>query len=278
MPDIESISIYNELLNKVNYYSGNDIKNISLKYLYQKFNLTNSDLILKKKIKWDPKVKKTFYDDLEKINNGIPIQYVTNSQFFYDENFYVDNNVLIPRPETEELVSHIIKLERDNKKKKILDIGTGSGCIAITLSKHLNAKVFGIDQSKEAIKIANKNNRLVEKKVSFINESIEEYNPKTKFDLIVSNPPYISSEDKNEVDSNVLNYEPHDALFISNDPLYFYKIILKFSRRHLKDKGNIYFEINDKYEGELRLLFSELECKFIKDIYGKKRFLFVTIT
>ena len=278
MPDIESNSIYNELLNKVNYYSGNDIKNISLKYLYQKFNLTNSDLILNKKIKWNYKVKRTFYEDLEKINSGVPIQYITNSQFFYDENFYVDNNVLIPRPETEELVSHIIKHEKDNKKKNILDIGTGSGCIAIILYKHLNAHVFGIDSSKEAVKIANKNNRLVENKVRFINESIEEYTPKTKFDVIVSNPPYISSEDKSKVDDNVLNYEPHKALFVSKDPLYFYKKILRFSRKHLNEKGNIYFEINDKYESELERLFSEFECEFIEDIYGKKRFLFVTIT
>jgi release factor glutamine methyltransferase len=278
MPDIESNSIYNELLNKVNYYSGNDIKNISLKYLYQKFNLTNSDLILNKKLEWNNKVKRSFYDDVEKINNGVPIQYITNSEFFYDQNFYVDNNVLIPRPETEELVSHIIKRERDNKKKNILDIGTGSGCIAITLYKHLNAHVFGIDLSKGAIKIANKNNRLVENKVRFINESIEEYTPETKFDVIVSNPPYIYSEDKNKVESNVLNYEPHEALFVSKDPLYFYKKILKFSRRYLNQNGNIYFEINDKYESELGLLFSELEYKFIKDIYGKKRFLFVTIT
>jgi len=278
MPDIESNSIYNELLNKVNYYSGNDIKNISLKYLYQKFNLTNSDLILNKKIEWNHKVKRSFYDDIQKINNGVPVQYVTNSQFFYDENFYVDNNVLIPRPETEELVSHIIKLERDNKKKNILDIGTGSGCIAITLYKHINANVFGIDLSREAIKIANKNNRLVKNKVTFINKSIEEYTPETKFDVIVSNPPYIFFEDRSKVDSNVLNYEPHEALFVSKDPLYFYKKTLKFCSRHLNKKGNIYFEINDKYERELGLLFSEFECKFIKDIYGKKRFLFVTIS
>ena len=96
--------------------------------------------------------------------------------------------------------------------------------------------------------------------------------------MIVSNPPYIYSEDKNKVESNVLNYEPHEALFVSKDPLYFYKKILKFSRRYLNQNGNIYFEINDKYESELELLFSELECKFIKDIYGKKRFLFVSIT
>ena len=110
MPVIDSHSIYNELLSKVNYYSGNDIKNISLKYLYQKFNLSNSDLLLNKTINWNKKINIAFNKDIDKINNGIPIQYIAKSAFFYDQNFYVDESVLIPRPETEELVSHVIKL------------------------------------------------------------------------------------------------------------------------------------------------------------------------
>ena len=189
MPAIDSNSIYNELLSKVNYYSGNDIKNISLKYLYQKFNLSNSDLLLNKTINWNKKINIAFNKDIEKINNGIPIQYIAKSQFFYDQNFYVDESVLIPRPETEELVSHVIRLEKGDKKKNVLDIGTGSGCIAISLFKHLEANVFGIDSSKAAIKIANKNNKLIENQVRFIQLGIEEFNPEINFDIIVSNTP-----------------------------------------------------------------------------------------
>lgn len=277
MPVIDSNSIYNELLSKVNYYSGNDIKNISLKYLYQKFNLSNSDLLLNKTINWNKKINIAFNKDIEKINNGIPIQYIAKSQFFYDQNFYVDESVLIPRPETEELVSHVIRLEKGDKKKNVLDIGTGSGCIAISLFKHLEANVFGIDSSKAAIKIANKNNKLIENQVRFIHLGIEEYNPEINFDVIVSNPPYISINDKKRVDENVLRHEPHEALFVDKDPLYFYRKILIFCKNYLNRKGNMYFEINDKYVNELGVLFSDYDYKFINDIYGKKRFLFVSV-
>ena len=277
MPVIDSNSIYNELLSKVNYYSGNDIKNISLKYLYQKFNLSNSDLLLNKTINWNKKINIAFNKDIEKINNGIPIQYIAKSQFFYDQNFYVDESVLIPRPETEELVSHVIRLEKGDKKKNVLDIGTGSGCIAISLFKHLEANVFGIDSSKAAIKIANKNNKLIGNQVRFIHLGIEEYNPEINFDVIVSNPPYISINDKKRVDENVLRHEPHEALFVDKDPLYFYRKILIFCKNYLNRKGNMYFEINDKYVNELGVLFSGYDYKFINDIYGKKRFLFVSV-
>ncbi|PDH42445.1 MAG: protein-(glutamine-N5) methyltransferase, release factor-specific [Rhodothermaeota bacterium MED-G19] len=277
MPVIDSNSIYNELLSKVNYYSGNDIKNISLKYLYQKFNLSNSDLLLNKTINWNKKINIAFNKDIEKINNGIPIQYIAKSQFFYDQNFYVDESVLIPRPETEELVSHVIRLEKGDKKKNVLDIGTGSGCIAISLFKHLEANVFGIDSSKAAIKIANKNNKLIENQVRFIHLGIEEYNPEINFDIIVSNPPYISINDKKRVDENVLRHEPYEALFVDKDPLYFYRKILMFCKNYLNRKGNMYFEINDKYVNELGVLFSGYDYKFINDIYGKKRFLFVSV-
>jgi len=277
MPVIDSNSIYNELLSKVNYYSGNDIKNISLKYLYQKFNLSNSDLLLNKTINWNKKINIAFNKDIEKINNGIPIQYIAKSQFFYDQNFYVDESVLIPRPETEELVSHVIRLEKGDKKKNVLDIGTGSGCIAISLFKHLEANVFGIDSSKAAIKIANKNNKLIENQGRFIHLGIEEYNPEINFDVIVSNPPYISINDKKRVDENVLRHEPHEALFVDKDPLYFYRKILIFCKNYLNRKGNMYFEINDKYVNELGVLFSGYDYKFINDIYGKKRFLFVSV-
>ena len=277
MPVIDSNSIYNELLSKVNYYSGNDIKNISLKYLYQKFNLSNSDLLLNKTINWNKKINIAFNKDIEKINNGIPIQYIAKSQFFYDQNFYVDESVLIPRPETEELVSHVIRLEKGDKKNNVLDIGTGSGCIAISLFKHLEANVFGIDSSKAAIKVANKNNKLIGNQVRFIHLGIEEYNPEINFDVIVSNPPYISINDKKRVDENVLRHEPHEALFVDKDPLYFYRKILIFCKNYLNRKGNMYFEINDKYVNELGVLFSGYDYKFINDIYGKKRFLFVSV-
>ena len=136
--------IYAELLKKVKNYSDNELKNISLKYLYLKFNLSNSDLLINKKVPWNKKIQEEFKIDIKKLTNKIPVQHITGSEFFYDRVFHVSDKTLIPRPETEELVDIIIKSEKSNYKKNILDIGTGSGCIAVTLSNHLTSNVIGV--------------------------------------------------------------------------------------------------------------------------------------
>ena len=269
---MQSKLIYDELLEKVKDYSDNDLKNIALKYLYLKFNISNADLLINKSITWSKKQENEFHHDINKMNNKIPLQYITNSEFFYDKVFYVNNKVLIPRPETEELVYNIIKREKANNKKRILDIGTGSGCIAITISNHLLSNVIAIDNSKEAIKVAEKNNQLTSNKVKFICSKIEEYLPSKPFDIIISNPPYIPIADSNNVDKNVLENEPSNALFVDSDPIYFYKIIISFAKKHLNKNGVIYFEINDSYVDQIKSLISEFDFKITKDFYGRSRF------
>lgn len=272
---MQSNLIYAELLKKVKNYSDNELKNISLKYLYLKFNLSNSDLLINKKVPWNKKIQEEFKIDIKKLTNKIPIQHITGSEFFYDRVFHVSDKTLIPRPETEELVDIIIKSEKSNFKKSILDIGTGSGCIAVTLSNHLTSNVIGIDVSKAAIDVAIKNNTLTSNKVSFITSKIEDYIPEESFDLIVSNPPYIPKLDEDKVDKNVLIYEPHNALFVDSDPIYFYKIILEFSKKHLKKNGIIYFEINQNYVELIKNLLKETNFEVVKDFYGNKRFVIV---
>tara|TARA_A200000113_G_scaffold223339_1_gene238728 strand:+ start:1566 stop:2399 length:834 start_codon:yes stop_codon:yes gene_type:complete len=272
---MQSNLIYAELLKKVKNYSDNELKNISLKYLYLKFNLSNSDLLINKKVPWNKKIQEEFKIDIKKLNNKIPVQHITGSEFFYDRVFHVSDKTLIPRPETEELVDIIIKSEKSNFKKSILDIGTGSGCIAVTLSNHLTSNVIGIDVSKAAIDVAIKNNTLTSNKVSFITSKIEDYIPEESFDLIVSNPPYIPKLDEDKVDKNVLIYEPHNALFVDSDPIYFYKIILEFSKKHLKKNGIIYFEINQNYVELIKNLLKETNFEVVKDFYGNKRFVIV---
>jgi len=272
---MQSNLIYAELLKKVKNYSDNELKNISLKYLYLKFNLSNSDLLINKKVLWNKKIQEEFKIDIKKLTNKIPVQHITGSEFFYDRVFHVSDKTLIPRPETEELVDIIIKSEKSNYKKNILDIGTGSGCIAVTLSNHLTSNVIGIDVSKAAIDVAIKNNTLTSNKVSFITSKIEDYIPEEPFDLIVSNPPYIPKLDEDKVDKNVLTYEPHNALFVDSDPIYFYKIILKFSKKHLKKNGIIYFEINQNYVELIKNLLKETNFEVVKDFYGNKRFVIV---
>ena len=273
---IESKLIYSQLLKKLKSFPDREAKNISLKYMFLKFNITSSDLLLNKKFTWGENKEKSFLNDVDQILKKVPIQHITSSEFFYDSTFYINKSTLIPRPETEELVNNVIKLERSNVRKEILDIGTGSGCIAITLSNHIKSNVIGIDSSLEAIKVAKKNNFLTSNKVQFIHSKVEEYKPHKFFDVIISNPPYIPKSDIEKVDDIVLKNEPHEALFVDSDPIYFYKIIISFARDYLKEDGVLYFEINQNY---VELLISMLRgCKYsiTRDFYGEQRFLRVT--
>ena len=273
---IESKLIYSQLLKKLKSFPDREAKNISLKYMFLKFNITSSDLLLNKKFTWGENKEKSFLNDVDQILKKVPIQHITSSEFFYDSTFYINKSTLIPRPETEELVNNVIKLERSNVRKEILDIGTGSGCIAITLSNHIKSSVVGIDSSLEAIKVAKKNNFLTPNKVQFIHSKVEEYKPHKFFDVIISNPPYIPKSDIEKVDDIVLKNEPHEALFVDSDPIYFYKIIISFARDYLKEDGVLYFEINQNY---VELLISMLRgCKYsiTRDFYGEQRFLRIT--
>ncbi len=217
---------------------------------------------------------------LSELKKNIPIQYIIGGTEFYGLPFKVNSNVLIPRPETEELIRWIIQnLKTDSKKltASILDIGTGSGCIAISLAKELTyAKVSAIDISSEAIKTAQQNAQLNQVMVEFLKTDILTITelPK-KYDIIVSNPPYVRELEKIQMQKNVLEHEPHLALFVKdNNPLLFYDKIADLAKNNLTENGNLYFEIN-QYLGEetVELLaskgFKNIELK--KDLFGEDR-------
>lgn len=217
---------------------------------------------------------------LDKLKIQIPIQYVLGTSHFYGLEFIVDENVLIPRPETEELVDWIVKLNSKLSKKKnlkILDIGTGSGCIAISLAKNIiNSEVFAIDVSENALAIAEKNAILNKVPVTFLHKNIlETKDLSQKFDIIVSNPPYVRNLEKAEIKSNVLDNEPHLALFVpDNDPLIFYKKIAELAAANLNPNGQLFFEINQYLGKETQDLLASIGLKNIelrKDIYGNDR-------
>ena len=214
---------------------------------------------------------------LLKLKNQIPVQYIVGETAFCGLLFKVDKNVLIPRPETEELVEWIFQNHKKNESIKILDIGTGSGCIAISLAKNLpNAEVFALDVSAEALDVAKKNAAMNAVKVDFIQADILtiEKLPDT-FDVIVSNPPYVRESEKDLMQQNVLSNEPHIALFVENEnPLLFYDKIAELAKNHLTENGVLYFEINQYLGNEtVDLLkskwFKNIELK--KDIYGVDR-------
>jgi release factor glutamine methyltransferase len=217
---------------------------------------------------------------IKDLKNSKPIQYIIGKTSFFDLEFFVNDSVLIPRQETEEIVNWILE---DNKEIhepiSILDIGTGSGCIAISLKKHFsNVQVSAIDISEKALETAKKNADLNNIEINFLKLDI--LNPPSnldlgQFDIIVSNPPYITQSEKTQMRANVLNFEPELALFVDDqNPLQFYKAIADFSIKNLKSNGKLYFEINEKY-GELtsEMLFNKglIDIQLKKDINKKPR-------
>lgn len=223
-------------------------------------------------------------DDLKK---EVPIQYLLGKTNFYGLDFEVNSNVLIPRPETEELVEWIIESGKwgdgsgkwgdGTRKSKILDIGTGSGCIAISLAKNSpNAQVFAVDVSEKALEVARENAKRNEVEVQFILQNIlETTDLLSSYDVIVSNPPYVRNLEKHEIKNNVLDYEPHLALFVEdNDALLFYRKIGELALKNLNSNGKLFFEINQYLGKETvdllkNLGFQQVELR--KDIYGNDR-------
>ena len=214
-----------------------------------------------------------------------PIQYIFGKADFYGLKFIVNENVLIPRPETEELVDLIVKDFKVQSSKihelTILDIGTGSGCIPIALKKNIpSAIVYGLDISEKALDVATRNAVINNVEVEYISEDILDPNiklPLPKFDIIVSNPPYVRDSEKATMQKNVLEHEPHLALFVNdNNPLIFYKAIADFALKNLKLTGKLYFEINENLGFETKEMLEQKGFKnveLIEDMNGKNRIL-----
>ncbi len=220
----------------------------------------------------------------EQLIQGKPLQYILGETVFYDLTFQVNPSVLIPRPETEELVDWALITSRiingETEVLKLLDIGTGSGCIAISIKKYIPlADITAIDISEAALNTARQNADLNQIEINFIQDDI--FKPtnleliNSKYDLILSNPPYVTEAEKDQMLDNVLNHEPHNALFVPNhDPLVFYRAITDFALNHLKINGFLFLELNEKFSKEtINLLrekgFKEIELR--QDMGGKDR-------
>ena len=272
------------------FYEEQEIESFFYIILEKLHSLKRIDLALNPQTVMDGVHLKQWKNIVSELKKQRPIQYILGETEFYGLRFLVNENTLIPRPETEELVELIIEstnYELRNTKLKVLDIGTGSGCIAISLAKHLTtSEVFAIDVSEKALAVAKKNSELNDVKVNYINVDILKindlnelatHNPQlaTQFDVIVSNPPYVRNLEKSEIKPNVLEYEPHLALFVEDtDALLFYRKIAELANKNLNPNGKLYFEIN-QYLGnetvELVESFGFKNVKLIKDIYGNDR-------
>ena len=264
-------------------YSSDEANALIMIILEHYFDIDRIKIAMEPELRLSESEMLTLHFAVKELLKNKPVQYIIGETEFCGLRFFVEEGVLIPRPETEELVNKLVSWSVSRLPSlsfRVLDIGTGSGCIAISLAKLLkNSVVTAVDVSEKASEIAKKNAEANGVNVRFILDDI--LNPKNpelidnQYDIIVSNPPYVCESEKSEMRANVLDYEPSTALFVSDDdPLVFYKKILEFAQKTLKPNGEVWFEINERFGREMRNLCLDMGFKnveIIKDFRGRER-------
>ena len=272
--------LYYILLEKIkNYISPQELISTTTIIMKDIFNFSTNDIIINKKINLNKTyIKKTIENITKRLKKNEPIQYITGKCNFLNCEILLNKNVLIPRQETEEMVYNIIKINLNNKK--IVDMCSGSGCIGISIKKkYTNADVTCVDIDKKAIKLSEKNSKINNAKINFINEDIFNENiiEIGNFDILVSNPPYIPEDQKNTLEKKIILYEPHIALFVKkDDPLIFYKRLNYIIEKILNSNGLFFIEIHENFEKEIITLFNKEYIKNIevhKDLNSKSRWI-----
>ena len=254
------------------FYSKDEAESMAFWSIHSVSNLSRSEYLLASNTLLSAQDNNLYQDIVSRLKKHEPLQYVLGESEFYGLTMKVNSGCLIPRPETEELVSWILK----HDFKNVVDIGTGSGCIAIALAKYSDAQITAYDVSSDALNIAKENAKINQVNVDFVKHDIfEEIDLKKSFDLIVSNPPYVLGSEKKLMNRNVLDYEPHLALFVSDDDaLLYYQRIIEFSKAHLTNEGLLFFEINEQKALDVKKILEKNEFTDIlikKDMQGKNR-------
>lgn len=270
--------LYSSIRNSICDEIGNtpESESIARLLLEHYLDLSYTEILLDRDILVIDELNHELLAAVDRLNRGEPIQYILGYTYFLGRKFIVNSSVLIPRPETEELVRHIV-MHDSMAHLSILDIGTGSGCIAISLKKELaNPLVHAIDIDREVLKIATLNAEKLDAEVFFMEKDIlQATSLPQKYDIIVSNPPYVLESEKGYMKANVLDYEPSKALFVpTHDPLIFYRKIVELARESLKPQGRIYLEINEGFGEELSNLLRKsgfVDVNIHKDIHNKDR-------
>ena len=258
-------------------YPETEIRNFSYLIIEKLTGFSRTEVYVNKNTLFSDEQQHEIESFIEKLKKYVPIQYILGETEFFGLPFYVNESVLIPRPETEELVDWIRKENDKSAEFRLLDIGTGSGCIAIALKHEFtNSEVDAFDISVDALETARRNASLNNLTINL--STVDILNAPdfpTKWDIIVSNPPYITENEKDGMLPNVLDYEPHLALFVpDNDPLLFYRNIAEFAQKHLTDNGKLYFEINREAGQSCIDLLTKMgyrDVELRKDISGNDR-------
>ena len=240
------------------------------------FNYDQVDVALRQESELPDFAQERVTEIIARLRRHEPLQYIVGSARFHGHRFKVTPAVLIPRPETEQLIDMIID-ENPASDLRVLDMGTGSGCIAISLARALKfAQVDALDVSRDALAVARENAAALKVKVRFFESDMLSPQPPARYDIIVSNPPYVCWSERESMERNVLDYEPGQALFVpDNDPLLFYKAIAAYATASLERGGRLYLEINQRFGNEIKRLLEGNgfdEVRIIEDSYGKTRF------
>ena len=265
------VNIIPKFLSEINNFSSREVTSFAYLSIEKILGYSKSDCIIHSNQELNNDNIISFENIINDLKQNIPIQYILGEAHFYDLKFKVNSSTLIPRGETEELVQYILTHDFTS----VLEIGTGSGCIAISIAKNSNSKITALDNSIEALEIAKSNAILNSVKINFVLSDVFNFSDTKKYDLIVSNPPYVLESEKKIMDKNVLDYEPHNALFVSdNDPLVYYNKIAKIATNNLNKNGLLFFEINENYSKQIIELLSNLnfvDIELKKDINGRDR-------
>lgn len=268
---IKLVNIIPKFLSEINNFSRREVTSFAYLSIEKILGYSKSDCIIHFNQELTNDNIISFENIISDLKQDIPIQYILGEAHFYDLKFKVNSSTLIPRSETEELVQYILLHDFIS----VLEIGTGSGCIAVSIAKNCNSKITAIDNSLEALEIAKYNAIHNSVKINFVLSDVFNFSDTKKYDLIVSNPPYVLESEKKIMDKNVLDYEPHNALFVSDDaPLVYYKEIAKIATNNLNKNGLLFFEINEKYSKQIIELLSNLnfvDIELKKDINGRDR-------
>ncbi|MCS6974848.1 MAG: peptide chain release factor N(5)-glutamine methyltransferase [Cyclobacteriaceae bacterium] len=253
-----------------------EIREMVLLLLEELTGLSRAEILAGKEIDFTPYLQQKLHNDIERLNRNEPVQYIIGKAWFYGREYRVTPDVLIPRPETEEVIDAASRLFSSSDPIQILDVGTGSGCIAITLKlKFPHSRVYAIDICNQALQIARDNAEKLTAEVHFMLLDFLTTDPDVpELDLLISNPPYITENEKHTLHANVVNYEPHHALFVpDNDPLIFYKALAEKGNRLLKKSGYVVAEINERLGKSTTDLFLSYgyDAALQKDLSGKDR-------
>jgi len=279
MPYTSTLKLFRRIRDEIKPLYGHEAEMLAMYIVEDVSGFSSTHILIDQQIMVVPEVELNILNYIEQLKKHKPIQYILGKAHFYENIFEVNKSTLIPRPETEGLVRLVLQYLKGKEVVSLLDIGVGSGCIAISIALNQpKITVEGIEVSPSALAVAKRNAERLGATVNFFLADIFTYKSSKKYDIIISNPPYVRESEKLQMNKNVLNYEPSKALFVTDsDPLVFYKQIIEFSNDALADSGAIFFEVNELLANEVADLMRKrgfYQIEIFQDMNEKNRFVF----